>query len=57
MLRAGADGGARGELARAGNVTALAVEQASATVYWVVARQLYAADIDAPNTSVHYVNR
>lgn len=49
-MRADPDGGARGEVARAVNVSALALDHASDTLYWVVARQLYAADLDAPTT-------
>lgn len=49
VVRAGVDGTARRELARAGNVTALAVDQASATVYWAVARQIHAVDLDEPD--------
>ncbi|XP_047545765.1 low-density lipoprotein receptor-related protein 6 [Vanessa atalanta] len=47
IMRASVDGTARSELARVANVTALAVEQSSATVYWAVARQIHAIDLDS----------
>ncbi|CAH2108805.1 unnamed protein product [Euphydryas editha] len=50
VVRSSVDGTAQRELARAANVTALAVDQASATVYWAVARQIHAVDLDEPNS-------
>ncbi|CAH2216905.1 jg9558, partial [Pararge aegeria aegeria] len=49
IMRSNVDGTSRVELARVNNVTALAVEQSSATVYWAVARQIHALDLDSPN--------
>ncbi|XP_068628110.1 low-density lipoprotein receptor-related protein 6 [Battus philenor] len=52
ILRANADGTARMELAGAPNATALTLDQASATVYWAVARQIHAVDLDGKNKRV-----
>ncbi|XP_039745762.1 low-density lipoprotein receptor-related protein 6 [Pararge aegeria] len=52
IMRSNVDGTSRVELARVNNVTALAVEQSSATVYWAVARQIHALDLDSPNRRV-----
>lgn len=56
IMRSDVGGGARAELARAHNATALAVEQAAAAVYWAVGRQIHAVDIDGTNKSVIYTS-
>ncbi|XP_072942283.1 low-density lipoprotein receptor-related protein 6 [Epargyreus clarus] len=52
IMRSSVDGTARTELARAANVTALTVEQAGGAVYWAVARQIHAVDLDGSNRRV-----
>lgn len=52
IMRANADGTARAELAGAANATALTLDQATATVYWALNRQIHAVDLDGGNKYV-----
>ncbi|XP_013174926.1 PREDICTED: low-density lipoprotein receptor-related protein 6 [Papilio xuthus] len=52
IMRANADGTGRTELAGAPNATALALDHASATVYWALSRQIHAVDLDGNNKRV-----
>nr|XP_049697020.1 low-density lipoprotein receptor-related protein 6 [Helicoverpa armigera] len=52
ITRANVDGTARIELARATNVTSLAIDHGSGTVYWAVNRQIHAVDLDGTNKRV-----
>lgn len=51
IMRAHADGTGRTQLAGAPNATALALDQPSATVYWALARQIHAVNLDGNNKS------
>uniref|UniRef100_A0A2H1W340 SFRICE_002592 n=1 Tax=Spodoptera frugiperda TaxID=7108 RepID=A0A2H1W340_SPOFR len=52
IMRSNVDGRGRVELARAANVTAIALDAAGHTLYWAAARQILAVDLDGSNKRV-----
>ncbi|CAG4941600.1 unnamed protein product [Colias eurytheme] len=52
IMRSSVDGTAQIELARVTNVTALTLDQTTGTVYWAVARQIHAVDLDTSNRRI-----
>ncbi|CAF4853997.1 unnamed protein product [Pieris macdunnoughi] len=52
IIRSSVDGTSQVELARVTNVTALALDETTGTVYWAVARQIHAVDLDTSNRRI-----